>query len=222
MMPNSASTIDSLFMFGMVLNRQGKLADDVEALALMSEQLAIFSRVLQADNGLMVHADDWSQPFDTDIYWGRGNGWVTASLAAYLRIRFPRGESDPDATCMFQDHVSGVLDTQDEASGMWWTVMNRPGETYLETSATALFAYGMARAYRYDLLGETELESAKRAVEAVRSMVKRDDQNRPYVTGISGVTDVSTFEQYAAVPLEDDLNYGVGAVILALIETSGL
>ena len=105
---------------------------------------------------------------------------------------------------------------------MWWTVMNRPGETYLETSATALFAYGMARAYRYDLLGETELEAAKRAVDAVRSMVKYDDQNRPYVTGISGVTNVSTFEQYAAVPLEDDLNYGVGAVILALIETSGL
>ena len=213
--------VDSLFMFGMVLNRQGELADDEASLALMSEQLGIFSDVLQADDGLLVHADKWSEPFDTDVYWGRGNGWVAASLADYLRIRFLRGEHDADATRMFQDQVAGVLATQD-SSGMWWTVMNRPGETYLETSATALFAYGMARAYRYDLLGETELEAAKRAVDAVRSMVNYDDQNRPYVTGISGVTNVSTFEQYAAVPLEDDLNYGVGAVILALIETSGL
>jgi unsaturated rhamnogalacturonyl hydrolase len=142
-------------------------------------------------------------------------------LADYLRIRFLRGEHDADATRMFRDHVAGVLETQD-SSGMWWTVMNRPGETYLETSATALFAYGMARAYRYDLLGVTELEAAKSAVQAVQSMVKYDDQNRPYVTGISGPTEVSTFEQYASVPLQDDLNYGVGAVILALIETSGL
>lgn len=214
--------VDSLFMFGMVLNRQGELADDDDSLALMSEQLGIFSDVLQADNGLLVHADAWSQPFDTDIYWGRGNGWVTASLSDYLRIQCQRGESDAGAARMFRDHVSGVLATQDGESGMWWTVMNRPGETYLETSATALFAYGMARGYRYGLLGRPELGAAKKAVEAVRGKVQYDDQNRPYVTDISGPTDVSTFEGYASVPLEDDLNYGVGAVILALIETSGL
>jgi unsaturated rhamnogalacturonyl hydrolase len=214
--------VDSLFMFGMVLNRQGELANDNESLTLMSEQLGIFSDVLQAENGLLVHADAWSQPFDTDIYWGRGNGWVTASLADYQRIQCQRGKSDPGAARMFRNQVDGVLATQYQQSGMWWTVMNRPGETYLETSATALFAYGMARAYRYGLLGEPELDAAKKAVDAVRGAVKYDDQDRPYVTGISGPTEVSTFAGYASVPLKDDLNYGVGAVILALIETSGL
>jgi unsaturated rhamnogalacturonyl hydrolase len=214
--------IDSLFMFGMVLNRHGELDDDAESLALMSEQLGIFREVLQDENGLLVHADDWSVPFDTDIYWGRGNGWVTASLADYLRILRLRGESDSVARRMFEDHVAGVLETQDAPSGMWWTVMNRPGETYLETSATALFAYGMGRGYRYDFLGEQELLAAKSAVEAVKGKVVRDDQGRPYVTDISGPTEVGTFEEYANVALKDDLNYGVGAVILALIEISGL
>jgi unsaturated rhamnogalacturonyl hydrolase len=214
--------VDSLFMFGMVLNRHGELDDDAESLALMSEQLGIFREVLQDENGLLVHADDWSVPFDTDIYWGRGNGWVTASLADYLRILRLRGESDSVARRMFEDHVAGVLETQDAPSGMWWTVMNRPGETYLETSATALFAYGMARGYRYNFLGERELDAAKRAVEAVKSKVVTDDRGRPYVTDISGPTEVGTFEEYANVALKDDLNYGVGAVILALIEISGL
>lgn len=100
--------------------------------------------------------------------------------------------------------------------------MNRPGETYLETSATALFAYRMARVYRYGLLGDAELESTKRAMETVIDAVEYDAQDRPYVTGISGATDVSTFEEHAAVPLEDDVNCGVGAVILAMIETSSL
>lgn len=214
--------VDSLFMFGMVLSRHGELDGDDESLALMSEQLGIFREVLQDENGLLFHADDWPQPFDTDIYWARGNGWVTGSLADYLRILLLRGESDPAASRMFEDHVAGVLETQDAASGMWWTVMNRPGETYLETSATALFAYGMAKGYRYNLLGDRELDAAKSAMDAVEEKIVTDEQGRPYVTDISGPTDVSTFEEYAAVPLEDDLNYGVGAVILALIEISGL
>jgi len=214
--------VDSLFMFGNVLTRQGELADDQGALTLMSEQLGIFSDLLQNENGLLVHAYGWPEDFDTDIYWARGNGWVTASLADYLRVRFLRDETDPDATRMFLSQVDGVLATQDPLSGMWWTVMNRPGETYLETSATALFAYGIARAYRYGVLGQSELSAAKAAVEGVEGAVATDNQGRPYVTGISAGTSVSTFEGYAAIPLEDDLNYGVGATILALIETSGL
>ncbi len=42
------------------------------------------------------------------------------------------------------------------------------------------------------------------------------------VTDISGQTDPGTFERYAAVQLYEDRDFGVGAVILALIETSGL
>jgi len=214
--------VDSLFMFGMVLNREGELADDPDALALMSEQLRIFSEVLQDDDGLFVHADDYFRDFDTDIYWARGNSWVTASLADYLRVRRLRGESDRLATQMFLEQTRALLAAQDQPSGMWWTVLNRPGDTYLETSAAALFAYGMARAYRYGIVGQRELDAAKRAVDGVLEAVELDEEGRPYVSGISGPTDVSTFEGYASVPLEDDLNYGVGAVILALLETSGV
>lgn len=216
--------LDSLFMFGMVLNRHGESADDAEALALMSQQLGVFSQVLQHEIGLMVHADDWILEFDTDIYWARGNSWVTASLADYLRIRRLRGESDADAERMFRRHVDGALATQDADSGLWWTVTNRPGQgaNYLETSAAALFAYGMARAYRYGLLGQDELAAAKHAMEAVKSAVDTDQDGRPFVTGISGGTEPSTFEAYTAVPVSDDLNYGVGATILGLVETSGL
>jgi unsaturated rhamnogalacturonyl hydrolase len=213
----------SLFMFGMVLNRHGEAADDADSLALMGEQLVIFQQQLQSESGLMVHADDWVFPFDTDIYWGRGNSWVTIALAEHLRVRFVRGESNPGAEEMFRDHVAGVLASQDP-SGAWWTVMNRAGDTdnYLETSATALFAYGLARAYRYGFVGEPKLSAAKRAVEAARSKVILDEQGRPVVTGISQGTEPSTYEVYTSRELQDDRNYGVGAVILALIETSGL
>ncbi len=224
-LPNPpAIWIDSLFMFGMVLNRHGEAAGDTQALGLMSEQLGIFSDVLQSKSGLFVHADDWLLPFDTDIYWARGNGWVTASLADYLRVRFLRDETDPDAERVFRDQVAGILATQDADADLWWTVTNRPGEgdNYIEPSSAALFAYGMARAYRYGILGQQELAAAKRAVEAVRDFIETDGRGRPFVAAISTGTEPHTLEGYTSVPVADDLNYGVGAVILALLETSGL
>ena len=147
---------------------------------------------------------------------------MTVSTADYLRARVLAEETDPQATQIFADQLQGILETQDPESGMWWTLMNREGEIYLETSATALFAYAIARAHRYGIVGEEELDAAFRAVDGVKEAIVDDENGRPVVTGISGPTDLGTYDFYAAVPLEEDLSYGVGAAILALVETSGL
>lgn len=131
-------------------------------------------------------------------------------------------EADPQAEQIFTDQLRGILETQDPASGMRWTLMNRQGEIYLETSATALFSYAIARAYRYGVVGEEELDAAFRAVDGVREAIIEDENGRPVVTGISGPTDLGTYDFYASVPLQEDISYGVGAAILALVETSGL
>jgi unsaturated rhamnogalacturonyl hydrolase len=49
-----------------------------------------------------------------------------------------------------------------------------------------------------------------------------DDGDGPVVTGVSTATDPWSLQEYLDVAVEDDVNYGVGAAILALIETSGL
>jgi len=213
--------VDSLFMFGMVLNRWGELSDDEKTINLMGEQLNIFATLLQSENGLFVHAYDWPLEFDTDIYWGRGNSWVTVATADYLRVRTLRHEEDKVAEEILSKQIKGILDSQD-ASGAWWSIMNHPEEIYLETSAAALFAYGLARAYRYGFAGDEVLKPIKDAVTYVQDQIDRDEQNKPIVTGISGPTMVGTFDNYARVSLLDDASFGIGGVILALIETSGL
>lgn len=212
--------VDSLFMFGMVLTRWGEFTDDPSRLDMLSEQVGIFSELLQHDNGLMLHAHDWPH-VDPTIYWNRGNSWVVASLSDYLRVRLLRGETDREVEQVFRNQVRGAIEFQDP-DGLWWSIMNRPDEIYLETSGSALFAYGMARAYRYGFVDHQELAAAQRAVEGVKQKIEYDEQGRPVVTGISLGTDPGDFENYANVNLADDINYGVGAAILALIETSGL
>jgi len=39
---------------------------------------------------------------------------------------------------------------------------------------------------------------------------------------VSAATEAGTFDYYKGVKVADDLAYGVGAVLLALVETSGL
>ncbi len=211
--------LDSLFMFGMVLNRWGELADP-ERLDMSAEQIRIIADVLQDENGFMRHAQDWPE-YDESLYWARGNAWVVAALSDYLRIRVEREERDPEVERVFRSHIDAIIGAQDEETGLWWSIMNRPGEIYLETSASALFAYGLARAFRYGLVGDAERQVAQRAMEGVKERIL-DALDGPVVTGVSLATDPWSFEQYAAVPLGDDVNYGVGAVILALVETSGL
>jgi unsaturated rhamnogalacturonyl hydrolase len=213
--------LDSLFMFGMVLNRWGELADP-DRLDMESEQIQIFADVLQDENGFMRHAQDWPG-YDESVYWARGNSWVLGSLADYLRIRVERDQSDPQVEQIFREHVQAIIGSQDEETGRWLTVMSHPDEpdNYLETSATALFSYGIARAYRYGILGDAERKVALKAIEGVKEMIV-DGGDGPVVTGVSTATDPWSLQEYLDVAVEDDVNYGVGVAILALIETSGL
>ncbi|MBW2507239.1 MAG: glycoside hydrolase family 88 protein, partial [Deltaproteobacteria bacterium] len=81
--------LDSLFMFGMVLNRAAELPGYETRLDMMSEQSRIITGILQDDNGFMRHAQDWPG-YDESLYWARGNAWVVAALSDYLRIRLER------------------------------------------------------------------------------------------------------------------------------------
>lgn len=215
--------LDSLFMFGEVLVRWGEISGDADVLDEAEHQFQVFTELTQdADSGWMIHSvlglDGAQEP---DVFWARGNAWVTAAGHDYLRMRRLRGEEDAQVSAALDAQVAAIIASQD-SSGLWWTVVNRPGETYLETSASALFAYGMARGYRYGFRNDEVLPTIASAVDGVLEMVEDDDQGRPVVTGTSIGTGVGGFDNYANVAIEDDVPYGVGAVILMLVEVSGL
>jgi unsaturated rhamnogalacturonyl hydrolase len=213
--------LDSLFMFGTVVNRWTEVTGDPEAIAVYREQLAIFSEVLQQDSGLFLHSDAVATP-DPVIYWARGNAWVTASGYDYLRVLRLQGQSDPAARAALSRQLDAVVATQDANSGRWWTLMTHPGEVYEETSATALFAYGMARGWRYSYLDDDVLVPMWAAVDGVLEKIERNGTGQPVITDISGPTNAGDYATYANVALGDDISFGVGATLLMLVETSGL
>lgn len=213
--------LDSLFMFGNVWARWAELTGEGAYLDQLAEQYRIFAGHLAHESGWLLHAHAWElAEQDPEVFWARGNGWVTAAGYEYLRIRRARGESDAEVEAMLAKQVEAIVAAQDP-SGLFWTVVNRPGESYLETSGTALFAAGMARGYRVGLLDPSVLPVIELAMDGIATQII-DEPAGPIVTGISGPTTVGDFEHYAAIEVGDNIHYGVGAVILALIETSGL
>ncbi|MGM0576020.1 MAG: glycoside hydrolase family 88/105 protein [Myxococcota bacterium] len=216
--------VDSLMMVGVTLARWAEATDDPDLLAEAVEQGRIFADVLQdEETGWFTHAWGWPGDQTPGLFWGRGNGWVVAALHELLRVQIVSGEApDPDLVAALEALSAAVADTQDEETGLWWTLPSHPGEIYRETSATALFAYGLARGWRYGVRDDAVLETVARAMGGVRSRIEEDEQGRPVVTGISGPTSVGDYDLYADVPLEDDVPFGVGVAILALVETSGM
>ncbi len=216
--------VDSLFMFGTTLIRWGEQQDDARALDEYARQHRVFANHLQDETGWFRHAYQWL-PAHEDVYWARGNSWVTAAGYEYLRARMVRGEVDEEVRASVARQVDAIVASQDTRTGLWRTLPNYPDapENYVETSASALFAYGMARGWRIGLLDDTVLPVVARAMDGVRKMVVQDGASSPpIVTGTSGQTTAGAAKEYLKVPQADDIAYGIGAVVLALIETSGL
>lgn len=204
--------IDSLFMIGEVFVRWADAQSDPRALEAYAIQYRGTARSLQDGGGFFAHATSWRGQ-EPDVFWARGNGWVLASGMDYLRVKKARGESDPEIEASLTRLAGAVIGAQDGATGLWWTVVNRPGATYLETSASALFAAGLARGRRLGVLDASVDAVIERARAGVRTKIEDG-----VVTGVSGPTDPGSFSDYARVPIREDTAFGAGAVILALIE----
>ena len=222
-LPNQA-WVDSLFMLGSFYTWDARYTGDPDAQSAAALQFERFNEHLFAERkGLYWHMYD--EAIDHHVpasptFWGRGNGWALASLALLL-TDLPQDHPDRRAlVALFRAHADGVMSYQ-EPTGLWHTVVNKP-ETYTETSATALFTFGLLRGYSLGLLDTRALEAGRLGLAALQDQIVEGEDGLPVVTQISKATNPGPYEYYAHVPLGEDEPYGVGAVLLALEEGEGL
>jgi unsaturated rhamnogalacturonyl hydrolase len=221
--------IDSLFMIGSFLLSRYHSTGDEAYLDLFTEQLAIFDTLLRDDaEGLFIHAwddeDDVRIPDGEATYWARGNGWILAVTAWYLDVAPDDHADRAYVEQIYLGEVDAFVRYQD-GTGLMYTVLNRPGEgdNYLETSSTALFATGVARGLRLGVLDETTYRAAlAAAIDGIRGQIVQDADGHLTTVGTSYGTVPTTFDNYVLIPLVDDLNLGVGTVLMALAEADGL
>lgn len=165
--------------------------------------------------GLYRHA--WSESradYSGPSFWGRGNGWALMAQAQLLAAVPPDDARLPALLGTFRRQAQALLARQ-AADGMWHTVIPR-SDFYLETSATALIAAGLAEAGKSNLFAAEFRDEMSSAAQAGRGAVWLQVGADGAVRGVSGPTGPMEDEAaYNTIPLLEFSLYGQGAALLA-------
>lgn len=204
---------DSLMMACLFMMRRGKRACP----PLFDEavrQIKIHIDVLYNPiDRLCYHAYDCKTEKNLGRYWARGNGWIVAVLAEYLRIA---DKSDADyeylknVFCKIMERALALKNTD----GMLRTVIDCDN-AYTEESGTLLFGYAALIGCKLKILGTEFYEW----VRDIRAGIEMNENGT--VKYISGGTGPDSLEKYLSVPFGDAV-YGAGIVIMFVTEYMNL
>ncbi|WP_438444341.1 beta-galactosidase BglB [Gorillibacterium sp. sgz5001074] len=205
---------DTLYMTVLFVARMGILLKDDRLIQESIRQFLVHLKYLTDPvTGLFFHG--WTfegHHHFAKALWARGNSWYTAGLVDYLEmLELPWGVQEFLVTSL--ERQAAKLRELQDASGGWHTLLDDPS-SYLETSATAAFAYGMLKAVRKGILDASYAECAWRAFGYVVSQIDADGvvQGVSYGTGMG-----RTLQDYRDIPI-CPMPYGQSMTLLLLVE----
>ncbi|MCR5771558.1 MAG: glycoside hydrolase family 88 protein [Butyrivibrio sp.] len=148
--------------------------------------------------------------------WGRGNSWLTASIPEIFEIV----KDMPEHTARYlksslMSQVDALVRYQDP-SGMWHTLIDDE-DSYLETSATCGFGYGILKSIRLGILPDKYKECALKALSAVMDRIGDDGVVEDVSYGTPMGRDSKDF--YKQIPIKP-MPYGQAMAMLFLIEAA--
>ena len=199
--------------------------------------LQVYGRMRDPLNGLYYHAyDDSRQMFWCDKvtglsenFWLRAMGWYAMALIDTMEV-MPESMACQKArlNAIYKELIDAMLPYQDQATGMWYQVVNRGGiaPNYLEESGSAIFAYAIMKSVRLHYLPEEYFKYGQKAFDGICSTYLSEKDGSLQLCGIClvaglGNTDMreGTFEYYMREPVVENEAKGIAPLILAYIET---
>jgi rhamnogalacturonyl hydrolase YesR len=94
---------------------------------------------------LYAHGRHMNQPLNPEFYWARANAWAMLASVELLDV-LPEDHPGREGVLQaLRAHIRSVAKLQSGTSGLWHQMLDKP-DSYLETSASAIFVYSIARA----------------------------------------------------------------------------
>jgi rhamnogalacturonyl hydrolase YesR len=203
---------DDAYMSIPFLAQMGKLTGDRVWYDDAVRQVVQMSQRLQdTRTGLYDHA--WFEntaPYDPRFFWGRGGGWVFMATAELLSVLPEDHPGRARVLDIFRTAARAAVEVQ-SSTGMWHQLLDKT-DSYLESSATAMFTFGIARGVNRGWLTPVYAPVAQAGWQALAKRVGDDGR----VAGIC----VSTTAAYDAVyyynrPTDLDAMQGYGPALMA-------
>ncbi len=186
--------------------------------------------------GLLYHGWDeskqqrWANPITgcSPHFWGRAMGWYAMALVDVLDSLPPDHARRPAILAIFDQVVQALARVQDQATGLWYQVLDQ-GErvgNYHEASASCMFVYAIAKGVRKGYLPPRWLDVARKAYLGILgNLIEIDGRGLVNLNGICAVAGLGghpyrdgSFDYYVGEKIVTNDYKGVGAFILASVE----
>jgi unsaturated rhamnogalacturonyl hydrolase len=137
--------LDDLFMAIPALAQMGKLTGEKKYFDEACKQVLAYSnRMFNKEKGVYMHGWVEGMTEHPQYHWARANGWAIMTKVELLEV-LPQNHPQRQAILeLLKAHVRGLAAYQ-SGSGFWHQLLDR-SDSYLETSATAIYTFAFARA----------------------------------------------------------------------------
>lgn len=226
---------DTIFMIGIYLQNMYLWTKDEKYIDELFLQInAHRDMLLDKTTGLWVHGWDgdnrnrcnfcgqsgWSKNPEkrSEELWGRGNGWVIVTLAETIKV-LPKGHPKRIiAKAYLKEMIKQLPEVQDEITGHWFQLPMRPKQAgnFIESSATAMFAYGILVALQENIVSEDRYKETL----ALAYKGLREHSVKPIGNGYLGVknvckgTCIGDMNYYLNRSAKNQKPYGIAMFIL--------
>jgi unsaturated rhamnogalacturonyl hydrolase len=156
-----------------------------------------FHKILAQEDGLLRHVFNAAVPEEEsyvgiDLWidgtaWGRASAWWVAGVVDCLEV-IPEAKWDKELVAMYEKTVKRLIECQD--GGLWRATIDDP-YALIDTSATVMIGYALAKGYQLGLGGIEAENAAFAALEAVlghhfdwRTAILRHQQFGPMIVNI--------------------------------------
>jgi rhamnogalacturonyl hydrolase YesR len=142
-----ASTLwlDDLFMSVPALGQMGKMTGDARYYDEAAKQILAFEkRMFNREKGVFMHGWVESMTEHPEFLWASANGWAFMTEVELLEVLPANHPLRPQILDLLKRHAKGLASYQ-SGTGFWHQLLDRE-DSYLETSATAIYTYAYARA----------------------------------------------------------------------------
>lgn len=213
--------------------------EDGASLAEVVHEFKVTQSVMRLPSGLYRHAWDeqkvqgWAEP-ETGLsryHWSRGMGWLAMALVDVIeKLPADAKEEREFMQAMLLDLANTLVKYQDAETGTWYQITDMPQATgnYLESSASAMFVYALAKGVNMGVLPDSFKASALAGYHGVLSQfVTQDPDGDVHLNNICLVAGLGfgrdgSYEYYMSEPIASDDPKGLAPFIMASVQINEL
>ncbi len=229
--------LDGLYMaepfyaqYAVTFHEPQDFADITKQFVLMEEHAR------DAKTGLLFHGWDetkqqrWADKTTgmSPNFWARGMGWYMMALVDTLPYYSKDDPGREKLLAILQRLATAVVKYQDKDSGLWYEVVDKPHAkgNYLESSASCMFTYALAKGVRLGYLSPAYSAKASIAYQGILKkfvsvdadgMVSLTDTVKAIGLGTDAVHDGS-YSYYVSQEVVSNDPKGIGAFLMASTE----